>query len=412
MGISEIDAKGKTFLIVSLLYVVYTTFPLLADLIAIPVWAPSLISSTIFLFLYSSSFKNRMFYWFLVYAFVLFLYVLIGKPLTIGIGTVEDEKKILIELAYILPSISIASILKDIEDDRVTSVFIISSLIILFLSFIFAFPIILQYQSIRNALTDSVSSNGTMGVIGLPSYSLMHAYTLLVPAMCYWVKISTTIKEKLLSYVALVIICLMVYDTFVTTSLIILVCILLFSLFYKDSNNITYLFIFISFLFIILWKIGFFALIIDSIMPLFDGTPVESKLIDFKQSALGLDSENNTLEGRVDLHKISTDSFWENPIWGTSVVGGHSALLDRFGGMGILGGLPFIMLLISFMNIMKRMYLTKIARTFFYMVIMSSLVFIYEKGLWGCENWLMMMVLAPQFILFLEKRIWTKQCDN
>ena len=93
-------SRKNIFLLISLMYIIYTIFPLLSDTVSLPVWLPSM-ASVVFLFvLYPKAFYNTVFYWFLAYAFVLWLYQTMGKPLTIGIGSVQDSKKLLIEYAY------------------------------------------------------------------------------------------------------------------------------------------------------------------------------------------------------------------------------------------------------------------------------------------------------------------------
>ena len=103
--------KKKIFLITVLLYVLYLIFPLLADRFHIPVWLPSMAVVVVLYYLYPKAFVNNTFYWFVAYAAILGIYLLVGKRLTIGIGSVADSRKILIEFAYILPTISIYSIL-------------------------------------------------------------------------------------------------------------------------------------------------------------------------------------------------------------------------------------------------------------------------------------------------------------
>ena len=108
--------QKKLFLIVSLLYILYTIFPLFGDLFSIPVWLPSLGAFLVMFLLFPSAFANKVFVWFSIYALVLIVYLFLGRPLTIGIGSVVDSKKIFIEFAYILPSISILSILLYLND--------------------------------------------------------------------------------------------------------------------------------------------------------------------------------------------------------------------------------------------------------------------------------------------------------
>lgn len=395
--------KKNVFLVTALLFILYLVFPLFADIIQIPVWLPSIVTVAILVYLYPKAFANNTFYWFLVYAIVLAIYVLIGRPLTIGIGTVQDRKKIFIEIAFILPTISISSVLLFLKDWKVTYRLYKWSLFFLYVSFIITVPLMIRYNSIREALA---LQDMSIRIPGLPGYSLMHAYTLLLPALCYGAKVFQGQKKKWL-IVGLLILCFVIYDTFVTTSLIIMVFIVLMTMLH-DRKHVNLIFIIIpiiALIFIVLYKAGVFISLIDWIMPWFENTPVEKKLLDFKKSMIEESLVGGQLVGRQNLHAISWHSFFQNPFFGTSVVGGHSSLIDRFGGMGFVAGLPFVMIFISFIKRMVKMYDTKTAKIFFWIGTISAFVFLYQKGNWGSEAWLMYMVLMPMGIKTFENKV-------
>lgn len=393
--------KKKIFLITALFYILYTIFPLFADTFRIPVWLPSMAVVAVMAVLYPQAFANRTFYWFLAYAMVLVLYVIVGKRLTIGIGTVADSKKIFIEFAYILPTISIFSIISYLDDIDVTRRLVKWSIVMLFVSFIISVPLMIRYNSLREALSEQEE---TLSVPGLPGYSLMHAYTMFLPALCYAAKVNQGWK-RWLAILGVGGLCFVIYDTFVTTSLLIMIAIVLFTVFYTSRN--TALFVIIASLLLlivfVLYQYGFFVALIDWIMPAFEDTAVESKLIDFKASMLQGELTGGTITGRQDLHTISWHSFFQNPFFGTSVVGGHSSLIDRFGGMGFIAGLPFVMIFVSFIKRMVILFDTKLAKAFFWVGIIAGFTYLYQKGNWGSEAWLMYMVLMPMGILSFEK---------
>lgn len=393
--------KKKWFLIVALLYILYTIFPLFADIFSIPVWLPSMFAVGMMAILYPSAFKNKCFYWFLAYAVVLSIYVLMGKPLTIGIGSVEDSKKIFIEFAYLLPSIGILGILQYLGDDKLNKKLVVGSLIILYVSFVIEIPLMQRYGSIRAALGEQGEE---LKILGLPGYSLMHAYTLMIPAACYAVRISRK-RMKLLAIAALSVLAFAVYDTFVTTSLLLMVVTIVFSIFYNEKNTplLVFVFILLAMIFFILYKAGVFISLIDWVMPAFEGTAVESKLMDFRQSMVAGQLTGGTILARLSLHEKSWLSFLQNPLIGTSLVGGHSALLDRLGGMGLFAFIPFIMMVVSSVKVLKSKIITKHARAFFMIGVIMGFVFMYSKGLWGGEAWLMYWVLMPYSIYVLEQ---------
>lgn len=394
--------KKKIFLITTLFYILYIIFPLLADVVNIPTWLPSTASCAVMLYLYPKAFSNKTFYWFLVYAFVLFLYLLVGHPLAVGIGILADSKKIVIEYAFILPAVCMFCILYYLKDSVLLNKLFMWSIGLLFVSFIVEVPLMQQYGSIRAAMFENEEQ---IKILGLPSYTLMHAYTLFIPVMCYGIKTFKG-KNSYLCFAGLVALFLVVYYTFVTTSLIIMIAIVLFTIIYSEKNEVRSFFIFaiLLLLFLVFSNDSFLIGLIDGIMPFFEGSAVEFKLNDFRDSLIQGQITGSSITGRMDYHEISRQSFFINPIFGYPRVGGHSSLLDRLGGMGIVGTLPFVMIMVSYIQQMRKLFSTRAAKIFFWTGVIAGFVYLYEKGLWGSEGWLVYMVLMPMGILVFEQK--------
>ena len=259
----------------------------------------------------------------------------------------------------------------------------------------------LRYNSLRAALKEQ---GATINIAGLPNYSLMHAYVLFLPVLCYAAKANQGWKKRF-AILGLGVLCFVIYDTFVTTSLILMIAIVLFSIFYTSKNSVLFAIIVmvLALLVYVLYQGGFFITLIDWIMPAFEGTAVEPKLVDMQDSIRQGQLTGGTITGRQNLHDISWNSFFQNPFFGTSVVGGHSSLIDRLGGMGILAGVPFAMIFVTFVKRMVKFYDTKHAKAFFWVGIIVGFLFLYLKGNWGSESWLMYMVLMPMGILVFER---------
>lgn len=394
--------KEKIFLFTALLYILYTIFPLLSDIINIPTWLPSLASTAVMLSLYPKAFSNKTFYWFLVYAFVLLLYLLMGHPLAVGIGILADSRKIVIEYAFILPAVCMFCILYYLKDSVLLNKLFMWSIGLLFVSFIVEVPLMQQYGSIRAAMFENEEQ---IKILGLPSYTLMHAYTLFIPVMCYGTKVFKD-RNRIACLVGLVVLFVVIYYTFVTTSLIIMVAIVLFTIIYNAQNEAMSFMVSVVLLiiFLIFSNTDFLIGLINGIMPFFEGSAVEFKLNDFKDSLIQGQITGSSITGRMDYHEISRQSFFINPIFGYPRVGGHSSLLDRLGGMGIVGALPFVMIIVSYIRQMIKLFTTRAAKLFFWTGIITGFVYLYEKGLWGSEGWLVYMVLMPMGILVFEQK--------
>ena len=395
--------KKTLFFVTAMLYTAYILFPLLSDIITIPVWLPSILTVVVTLFLYPNAFRNKVFYWFLVYAVVLAVYLFMGRKLTIGIGTVEDEKKIFIEYAFLLPAIALFSVMCYLNDMRVIKQYVRWSIILLYVSFIVAVPLMQRYSSLRTAMDIHYYEN--MNIPGLPGYALMHAYTLFLPVMCYAIKVLRN-GMKWMAFIGVVVLCYVIYDTFVTTSLILMISILIITWAYTGKNpGIFWFFVILSLLILYTFYLsGFFVLFIDWIRPVFEGTPVEVKLLDLRDSMTQGELTGSSIVVRREKHDSSWLSFLSNPLIGSGKVGEHSSLLDRFGGMGLFVGIPFVMIIVSYIKQMRVLYRTQFAKVFWGIGLVAGFVFLLEKGIWGAEGWLFYMVLMPMGILLLERK--------
>lgn len=393
--------RKKIFLVVSLLYIVYTVFPVFSDVSGLPVWLVNLASFVVLFALYPRAYANSVIYWFLAYASILAIYVLLGKPLTIGIGSVQDSKKILIEFAYFLPTLSIFSILFYLKDSKLFKIISFGGLFFLILSFLYLIPLILSGS---NMLRDTVSLEmyENIRIVGTPGYSLLHAYVIAIPALLYGTKMSKDWR-KWTMLVATLLFVFIIINTYITTSLIISFTVILFSLLFDIKNkakSFIYMFL-VLFAILILNSTGVFLNIFDFLIEFFKGTATQTKMEDFKLIYLTGDVESaSNITGRMSLHDKSWMAFTENIlIGGTSPVGGHSSLLDRLGGMGLLAFIPFLMIIISQVKMVLRLMKNSEQRIYYYLGIGAAFILLYQKGLFGQEGWLFLMVLMPGLIM-------------
>ena len=394
--------KKNIFLVVSLLYILYTVFPIIPDVTGIEVWLVNLSTFVILLALYPRAFANPVMYWFMAYAAILAVYVIVGKPLTIGIGSVQDSKKVIIEYAFMLPSFSIFSILYYLKDYKLYKFIAGGGLVFVLLSFLYLVPMVWVNNEI---MRDTFNLKAEYGIDtpGVPEYTLMHAYILPIPALLYGIKVLEGRKKWLLFAVFVIFLYIILYS-YVTTSIIITLGTIIFALLYDTNNKPkSFLFIFLTgFVVYMLHSAGVFIQLFDFLLRFFDGTAVEPKIEGFKYIYLGgdIESSGGHITGRMSYHDMSWLAFSENfLIGGTSPVGGHSQIIDRLGGMGIIAFIPFVMIIISLIKMTLRIIRDKEQLIFYYLGLFSVFMLLYQKGLFGQEGWLFLMVLMPGLII-------------
>ena len=398
--------KRRIFCISSIFYIGYVLFPLIASISGVPVQVPSIIVFVLLLFLFPNAFLNKTFFWFLIYMLVLFIYVMCKKPLTIGIGSVADTKKFIIEAAFILPALSIGLVLYYLKDEKLYRIISRWSISLLYLSFVYILPILLANTNILRMPEDKINQDMVGSLSLLPSYSLMHAYVFGLPPICYAFKcIHSKWRWGILAMIFLHV--YVIVQTYVTTSLSVVIPFLLIVFLYNERyKSFTFLlYAFLLAILYVLYQADFFISLIDFLFPYFQGTPVESKLVDIKASMMVGELQGGTIDVRQNLHDISWNSFFQNPLWGTSIVGRHSSLIDRLGGMGLFAFIPFVMIIISFFQQVVKLINDKLAKYFLFSGIIVIGIFLFMKGLFGFEGWLFLLVFLPTVIIDVEKSL-------
>lgn len=396
------DLKKRIFIGVSLFYILLTVVPIFQSLAGLELWMVNLTTFIILIALFPAAVNNIVFFWFLVYATVLALFVLSGKPLTIGIGSVVDTKKIFIEYAFFLPNFAIFSILYYLKDIRLYKFISFGGLAFLIFSFFYLLPILSANNlAMRDAHVMRMEQN--INTPGVPGYPLMHAYILLVPAIFYGIK-NTYNRTKWMLIGVLFLVLYIILQTYVTTSLVITLGIIIIAILYDAENKVrSIFFILVTGLVVyILHLLGFFLQMFDVLIAFFDETSVQPKIEGFKYIYEFGDVENSGrhITGRMNYHDMSWEAFYENIlIGGNSPVGGHSSLIDRLGGMGLVAFVPFVMIVVAQAKMLNKILMSPTEKLFYWIGWGAALMVLYQKGLFGQEGWLFLMVLLPGLII-------------
>lgn len=385
-------SKDKLFILITLIYTAFMLFPPFA---LFPVELMSVGVVLLLFVLFPQCLRDNYFKWSCLYIAVLFVYCIFHHNFHInGIGrSMNLFNKLMIETAWILPNILICSIIRNTNNAKVFRIVGIGLLVIISISFLFMLPSVLAGGNVLR-INVRLTESGERGNILLPSYTLMSSYSFLLPVACYGIKYT----KRFLKYyfVALtVLIVYMVVKSEITTSFLASCFVLLFTLSYrKNIQNLPVIFVTMA---VIMWLIyisGALLAFVDYLISLYDGTVAQIKFIEFRDMLLGSDEDDN-LTVREFCRKMSMDCFYANPLTGSPDVGGHSSLLDRLGSMGLLGFIPFVMMLITNIQMWIRFLPDKGTKFFYFSGIFIIFVFLYNKGLFSGQGMLILFVVLP-----------------
>lgn len=396
----NLTGREKTFLLVSLSYILFFAFPLFSDLTQIPPQFVCMFAAVSLLLLYPKAIASRVSKWFFFFIAILFVNAILGRHIHInGLSneTLPAMWRITIEVAWILPAILMMSILLKLDNPKLYKAIGFGSVIILTISFLYILPLLMAYSNILRAASTENSLEFTRP-LGLPDYTLMHAYVFMLPGLCMYMKKNTG-RKRLVSLLLIVLFYYVITQTAVSTSITMGMLIVLFSIIYDNRNkqkSMLWGLIAIG-VFFAAYQMGLVLAFVDWLMPFFEGTAVSFKLQDVHDSIVNGAIQGGSFEGRADHHELSRMSFLENPIFGGGKAGGHSHVLDTLGTVGLVGFIPFFMtiwiVMKNYINIVN-----KNDRIYMYLVFAISAVYLYNKGIFGSTGWLFMCVIAPSLI--------------
>ena len=341
--------------------------------------------------------RNKTFYWLMLYFLIVFLFIIFGRTVKLDIGRSSSYVQLIIEYAFLLPNVIICLILLYLDDYRIVTILMKSTVMIIIVSFVVLLVLIGNVDLRR--LSTAYENDIEVQTPSFINYTLLHVYALLIPVVYYCcVKINGLYKY--LCIVLLVLLSYVVYKSSITASLIIGVVSLLLSISLSSKNiHRTVFFITVLFAtFIVFYYSGVFVSILKGILPYFEGSAVEEKIED-ALFLLSTGESGGSFAAREDLHQRSWDSFFSNILIGGGMAGGHSSLIDRLATMGLLGFIPYFMIYYSIIKQWVK-HFDRFGKRYYYLGVLSVVVMLYSKGLFGQEGNLVFMVLMPLFIMF------------
>lgn len=387
--------KKRVFLIVSLLYIVYLIFPFMSDILPLPVGGLNILVVCVLLVTNPRALACPLSLWAMLYFFVLIIYSLFGKQLpAFGVGDYSSFRIAVFEMGSLLPPILIYENLMYFNDDGLFSKITLFTVILLLVSLLYVIPVAMTDV---NLLRESVV-RGENHVWGIPSYALTHSYMIIIPGILFGLHSSKGYKWWIL-LILLLFVSYTVYLSYVTTIIILSAIVIFASSLYSENQGKLMLRLFsLSFLFVLLYFSGFFELLLDSLVNVFTGTAAQNKMIEIRSMLLGGNAETIVFDERKRLHQISYEAF-NNNIWiGSLPVGGHSVLVDRLGGLGLIGFVPFIAMIITQVHSFSTYLVDRKGRYHYLLGAACVIILLYQKGLFGSEGWLFLFVLLPCFI--------------
>lgn len=388
--------KLKIFTIVSLFYCLIVTNSLFGYYVPIPNTIYPIIPFVTSFMLYPKSFFNKSFLAFIIYAFVLIFYFAFGIGIhTIGYGN-SDFDRLLIELALILPSLSIINVVFYLRDWKLLRLLTIVSLASIVFTFAYILPLIIYDKNLLRLAGGTINMGSgeevlTLTKSGLPSYSLLHAYGIIAPIF-----IGFAFSKKMWFLLTSLLLFIIIRSSITTVLITVFFSFILLIISKAKIKSRLFLYIIFGAL-ILLYLLDFFPYIFTSLASLFSDTAYESKFYEIS-NLFQYGNVGSNITVRSNLYSKSFNSFIYNPLIGNKHIGYHSTLLDHLGGTGLIGFIPYS-LISYFQYHQAKKYLLKTDFNLYNLSWFVAIVLLSSKGIFGIEGFFFLFILVPGLLL-------------
>lgn len=392
-------SKQKIFAICASFYVAYITWSFSRSIF--PTFFGTIIPILMLLVcivLYPSYLvKNASFLWSIIYVLASLIVVCFHKLSGYGFAHGEFDT-LLIEFAWVLPSIAVGGILTKMDKHSIKTVF--RTFIITFaISLIYIVPVALANTSAIR----SISVAGMFGqetdnelqayVPGFWGYTMFHMVALSLALFWGLAFHCTSLKAKITYLCLFAGLMIVVVQSCISTTqfyMIIVVVMLLWHQ-WKKAHTIVTAVIIIG----IILVVTNINVVLDFLLDYYHGTAVELKLKDINDLINGGTGYHSTIDGRLNYQKEALDAFYRNIFIGdTYSGGGHSIILNRLGSLGLIGFIPFI-LMIYYQFRQWYILMPKISRYYFLLSWAGAALLMYSKNCFNQEGYLFICIVIP-----------------
>ena len=333
-----------------------------------------------------SFFKQRSFFFLIVYAIVVYLNYLTGD------SYFSSSKKVIDGLvALYIPLGMTYYAVKSNNMNWMRAVFFVAIIVIVWMTiatalFDMQIPGVVRYIHVElQEGSADISEYKNFYAFGMSNYLLPHAIPALIPVFAIRLRQrGISFRKKIVSFALLLSIMMLLYFSGATGPLLVGIGILLLSLWLKPgktSTNIVSTFLLVLILLPLLLSdeimLNFLKKIDDFIG---NDNYFHAKIIAFQES-IHFGKAAGDIGSRQDLYSLDIQRFFDNIIIGTQKeIGGHSALLGRLSSLGLVGFIPYIMILYEQAKVSVKIIPSQY-RSYYYVGTLAAIMMILTKAI-------------------------------
>lgn len=243
---------------------------------------------------------------------------------------------------------------------------------------------------------------------GLVTYQLPHALPILIPPLVMGIRDSSKkLWLKVFFGITLFAIFVLSFISYAATSLFLSILMLIISFLVQHGSikeNIAKFFVVGIIILPIILNPGFFLQPLSDLFSSAEDASYIDKLLDI-QKLTDSGTSTGSVAARESKYEITINEIIENPLIGTNKRSGeHSAILDRWACLGLVGWIPYIVFLFYQFKVIKKR-ISKEARHYYDLGVLAALFMLFTKNMSNWETWFMVFTILPLMIWLQSQKI-------
>ena len=243
--------------------------------------------------------------------------------------------------------------------------------------------------------------------MGMGSYAMSHALPVIIPPLIMGIKYSAKKWfSKLGCIFCLVAVIVYIYLGSASGALIIGMMSLVLSIFVKPGSlgtNISRIIV-ITILFLLFLNQDFLLFVLDWFESFIGGEGAYQVKVDEFRMLITTGEQGDDINARLNLYSDSWSDFLVNFVWGTNgEIGGHSAIIDRFATLGIIGIVPFLIFMFKQLHLPTK-FIDNNYLVYYYIGTFSGLLMLMTKNMGNWEMWLCLFLILPLLMARMQPR--------
>lgn len=250
---------------------------------------------------------------------------------------------------------------------------------------------------------------------GLSSYMFPHALPIVIPPLIMALKKGNDSKiQRIFLTIVLIAVIYMIYLSSVATALLLAFLIATGAILMKSMTSSKDLVIMLMGG-LILFFILFFWLsngLLHELSFIFSDTAFGSKFDDIEMT-MTLGTARGDINSRMDKYSITINAMEaRNFIWGSNEpMGGHSALFDRLGSLGLLGFIPYLAFLYLQIKFTLR-FIPREGKVYYLLGGIAAFVMLFLKNTSNWHLWSTFLLYLPIMIILFSHQDSKRICKQ